>query len=799
MNLTTLFYLIVLSATLVLPLPLLLSKGRDFRNIVFSLIVLSTSAWILTSMLTDLEGDYDTAVSLARITIIGPSFTPSLFLLFSWLFPSKQRVGWRRILSLLIPPAIILPFINTDANVISISKESWGTSVTGGWLYYIIFFFYLFYFSWAYRNIYISIGQATLLSVKRQLQLIIIGLTLSLSVSLVTNVILVIFGDNGASLFGPPSTIFFVGATALAIIRYRFLDIRLIVGRFIYYTVLTTLPYGLFFGLSVLYYYWFGSSFDIRAMIVSIPIGYLFVNVYGRFNEFIRTQVNSRLINPGYNPLETVEKLSNQLSVMIDLEGITSAINGIIAKTIRPDFSAVVIFKDEDHPEDRVLASSASKTFTNLAEIETTVITLWKNVGKHPIVQDQIQIEILDGIYRNVPHIVNQLEKFMIDNGIKLILGIGEHESIIGLFFVGQKEADTAYNSIDTDFLKSVTNTGASAIQRSLLYSEVQEFNRTLQKKVDDATAALKTTNAELAKTLEQVQELRRQERDMVDIMGHELRTPISIVRNALVMLQMQLKGSSDAKVVKYVEMGLESARREIKLIETLLSATKVEGNRIQLDFTKVDLTDVINDSLEGNRGMAKDKKLEIKYTPPTEPINVYCDRVRVQEVMDNFLSNALKYTPKGTVEISVNIDQAKSMAYVSVKDNGIGIAAEDLDRLGRKFFRAKQYVSKDGKAEESVVRPGGTGLGLYVTFEFIRLMGGERKIESKVGEGSTFTFGMPLFNGQPDKHLDQTFMPGQNYANPAQAGSQNIIQDEPKAEHELQAPRIRTGINLLK
>lgn len=124
---------------------------------------------------------------------------------------------------------------------------------------------------------------------------------------------------------------------------------------------------------------------------------------------------------------------------------------------------------------------------------------------------------------------------------------------------------------------------------------------------------------------------------------------------------------------------------------------------------------------------------------------------------MDNFLSNALKYTQEGTVEITPSIEN--DMGCVAVKDSGIGISKEDLQHLGKKFFRAKQYIKESTNPTQKVVRPGGTGLGLYVVFELIKLMRGTKKIESEVGKGSTFTFCIPIYDGQPDKHFDQTFL----------------------------------------
>ncbi len=279
--------------------------------------------------------------------------------------------------------------------------------------------------------------------------------------------------------------------------------------------------------------------------------------------------------------------------------------------------------------------------------------------------------------------------------------------------------------------------------------------------------ANLYETSQEVQKNLEtalgQLEEVRRHERDMIDIMGHELRTPISIARNALLMMDMSAKKDntqSVANLSKYLEMAIDSTRREVDLIETLLSATKTEGKGFQLTLEKVNLLDVVKESLEGFQKDAEKKGLSVIYNPPTEPIFIYADKTRVEEAADNFVSNAVKYTFKGTIEIILSKDD--QMGYLSVKDTGIGITDEDMKRLGEKFFRARQYIEEqiaahqDLKSQIEIVRPGGTGLGLFVTFNLIKIMDGKVDVKSNVGEGSTFTLGLPLYNGQPIQQIEK-------------------------------------------
>ncbi|MEO6729407.1 MAG: GAF domain-containing sensor histidine kinase [Candidatus Dojkabacteria bacterium] len=266
-----------------------------------------------------------------------------------------------------------------------------------------------------------------------------------------------------------------------------------------------------------------------------------------------------------------------------------------------------------------------------------------------------------------------------------------------------------------------------------------------------------KETQANLETALSEVQALRQHEQDMIDIMGHELRTPISIVRNALGMLELELKNTGEIRkdnLAKFLDISMESARREVKLVETLLSSAKADSRGFQLIFEKVDFLDVVNDSLQFFTREAEKKGLQIKYTKPIEEIFVYTDRTRIQEVMDNLLSNAVKYTEKGFIKI--NVRKEADYAWIEVSDTGIGMNDKDLKSIGQKFYRVDQYMDNGPVGapvdKPNIIRPGGTGLGLYVTFSLVKVMDGKMDVKSQIGVGTTFAFSMPLYKGQESK-----------------------------------------------
>jgi len=200
---------------------------------------------------------------------------------------------------------------------------------------------------------------------------------------------------------------------------------------------------------------------------------------------------------------------------------------------------------------------------------------------------------------------------------------------------------------------------------------------------------------------------------------------------------------SNPEEYAKYLDRISKAIDTEIGLINTLLTSAKLEGNKVEIRREKVDIKESIEMSVHGNEKELKEGvKIDIEEGLPF----AYADRIRVMEILDNLISNAVKYTDKGRIDI-----QARSKGEnieISVRDTGKGIPKEDIPKLGSKFYRANNYLGS------KIVRPGGTGLGLYVTFRLVKLMGGKISVESEEGKGSTFTFTLPIYTNQK---LDST------------------------------------------
>ena len=182
-------------------------------------------------------------------------------------------------------------------------------------------------------------------------------------------------------------------------------------------------------------------------------------------------------------------------------------------------------------------------------------------------------------------------------------------------------------------------------------------------------------------------------------------------------------------------------------LVSDLNDNAKIEAGRLKLDFTPVNLAAVVEDVLRSTRRQVEEKHQEVEVSIPPQLPQVWADRIRVGQVMTNLVSNANKYTTDGGTimigaeETANRWDEAgaRRVAHLWVRDNGIGISAEDQVKIFQRFFR-----SDDMKAREAP----GTGLGLNITKSLVEMQGGRIWFESEYRKGTTFHFTVPIAEG---------------------------------------------------
>ncbi len=224
------------------------------------------------------------------------------------------------------------------------------------------------------------------------------------------------------------------------------------------------------------------------------------------------------------------------------------------------------------------------------------------------------------------------------------------------------------------------------------------------------------------------------EERDeFISVVSHELRTPIAIAEANISNAQFVTEKSGD---IKLVQQALQQAHEQIlflaDMINDLATLSRAERGKLTMEIETIDVPGLIADLKTSYEPQAKSKKLGFK-TDADPDCKLVSSRLYVREVLQNFLTNALKYTEKG--EVTITAKRQERGVLFAITDTGIGISRGDQEKLFDKFFRSEDYRTR---------KTSGTGLGLYVTMKLARLLHAEIEVQSKLNKGSTFTVFIP-------------------------------------------------------
>ncbi len=277
--------------------------------------------------------------------------------------------------------------------------------------------------------------------------------------------------------------------------------------------------------------------------------------------------------------------------------------------------------------------------------------------------------------------------------------------------------------------------TGAAVIARDVTNMKRQQAQlEALLSKERVARADAEAAREALAVQNERLRELDRLKDDFISLVSHELRTPLTSIQGYLELLLDGGAGELGSEQARFLTVVDRNSRRLMQLVGDLLFMAQVEAGKLALDLDEVDLTEVINECLEAARPTADERQLELVAEIQEIP-TMLGDRSRLAQVLDNLVSNALKFTPhSGSVSVRVSTDGDD--ALVEIVDTGVGIPAGEQERLFERFFRSSN-------ATEQAIP--GTGLGLTIAKTIVERHEGSITIESVEGAGTTVRVRLPV------------------------------------------------------
>jgi len=659
-----------------------------------------------------------------NLFIIAPTFTTLFLVYFVHVFP--QPSSRTRLHGLLALPALLITtvcLLDSGVFIDRITTDSMMNEVLAaqpGYLLYSLYFTaylgYACFFLWTRIKSHRGRERA-------QLAYSLTAVVVASTVSGASNLLLPNAGHMSYVWIGPLTSVFFAFVVSVAIIKHRLFDVRLVVARSLAYAlsvvvlVIVYVVVSLFIVDRI-----FGqretNAVDIKTVVLLV----LAAASFSTIRHFFDHVTNRIFYRDMYNPEVFLDQFNKALVSNSEPEMLLNHASRVIVRNLRAEFCSVSL-GSQSGSHMRLLGS---------VEVEFTQAELQLMYRKLPGLRQKI-VAAEDA---SVQH--SELGRLLLKKRVAVVACLRPATSVeqepLAYLLLGSRKSGNAYNKKDLNVIEIVSDQLAIAIQSALRFEEIQDFNTTLQSRVEDATAKLKRVNHKL-------QELDATKDEFISMASHQLRTPLTSVKGYLSMVLEGDGGKLTPVQKRLLGQAYVSSQRMVYLISDLLNVSRLKTGKFIINAEPTSLADIVASEIGQLSETAKSKQITLTYDKPKNFPTLELDETKMRQVIMNFVDNAIYYTQnEGKIHIGLTSD--KHHVYFTVKDNGLGVPKEEQARLFTKFYRA----SNARKA-----RPDGTGLGLFMAKRVVAAQGGSILFESVEDKGSTFGFTFELKDPVPE------------------------------------------------
>ncbi len=687
---------------------------RNRKNIInqtFSFFLLIAAIWPFSIAFFRITPSLSSAFFWDVVMIyIAGTLVPAIFVYFSFAFTEKKTPPLIYKVVCSITPAVFLIFLLfTDLWIVRILIEPIGKTVELGPVYVAWMIYYGVFMIWGaifyWRKFRISKGL-----IRTQMLLVLVALAFPIIGAVMPNIVLPFFGNYRFIFLGP---IFLTAMNIIisyAIVKHRFLDIRLLVARSVAYSLLV-LILGLFYasGLFLIGSFITREPTSSTNLISSTILALIIALTFQPLRRFFEKVTDKFLYKDRYQTDVFLNKLSHTMASTLTLSNLAFKVLEIIASEMRIEKVSLVL-------------SQKGKIYIVESRHDQGALKISSDDYKKIKSKDKLLVfeELKEG----------KVKTLLREKGISVVLPLKTKKQFIGFLIFAEKSSGDIYFDQDIKVLEILGPELSVALQNAQRFEEIKQFTVVLQQEVRKATADLRKANKKLL-------ELDKLKDEFISIASHDLRNPMTTIKNYLWMV---LEGpKKDAQKTKeHINLAYDATEYAISLVNDILDVSRIEAGRIQLEPEKFDLANLTVNVVDGLKAVAQEKQIDLNFKP-VKGFEVRADKDRVRQVIANLIGNALKFTPKQG-KITVSLAKANGKVETKVADTGIGIKKKDIDKLFTKFGRVDTSLA-------SLSKTPGTGLGLYISKNIVELSGGKIKVDSTFGKGSTFSFTLPAAN----------------------------------------------------
>lgn len=692
---------------LLLGLVVLLKNYRDKGNILFMVFTLSAA---ITCFFDFMFRFYPTV----RVVSFAYAFAVLIpMLAFLWVRSLLKKDLNIFLTLLLLAPGFVFFYLAlfTDKIVASVDKLlvlGYKGTLGSGFVYYSNYFLVL---SVAIiLLLFLEKRKSTKLK-KVQLRFIITGFILYMLSGMIFSLIFPSMNNYNFTMLDAPSSLFFIGFSTYAIIKHKFLDIRLVVARSVAYILLISSLAGIYagsvLGLERLLFPQEAAQFNLAQGIMRTIIAVIMVFLFQPLKKWITNATDKIFFKNQYDPQKLMDELSHTISSNIVLVEMLYKTNDLLIKNLKVSRSGFVILKDDGE-----FFTSQSLGYRGWPPID--IPDFHKMAKKGTLVYDELE----DGsTYKRL------LKKY----DASFFLPLYADNKIVGIYLAGEKNSGDMFSQKDIQMFEIMAPEVAVAVENSKSYEEISRFNVTLRQEIKRATKRLKDKNTEL-------QELDKAKDEFISMASHQLRTPLTAIKGYLSMLLEGDAGEIKVSQYDFINEAYNAAGRMVGLINDLLNVSRMETGRFFLEPKEVDIETIVDEEVKQLQNHAREKGLYLKIEKGKVVPHIFADETKIRQVVMNFIDNAIYYTQKGGVTVKLSKD--KDNFIFQVIDTGIGVPKAQQKNLFQKFFRADNART---------TRPDGTGLGIYLAKRVTEDHGGKVLFHSEEGKGSMFGFTFPI------------------------------------------------------
>lgn len=524
-----------------------------------------------------------------------------------------------------------------------------------------------------------------------------------------------LFNNYSFVPFAPLCALIFLGMTAYAIVRHRFLDIRFILIRaisFLLASILLSLLYA--FGIFLVIHFVFVPLPGLYAYVFGIVFMAVAILWFGPVSNRIRKRANRYFFRGEYDKDQLLSVVTKIMTETIDLDNLADATLSTLKEEMRLASAGFLIV--EKHKVVGVKGDNYSFT--------------------------KQQQKILEGLFHRVPtlgsssfFLFEDLEDFEMkdvfrDSGVSLAVTIVLNESEVAILLLGAKLSGETFNQRDIDFLGVFAPEAGIAIQNAKAYTEIKNFSKKLEQRVAERTKELKESQE---RELEKAASVVKLKDEFVYVAAHELRTPITAIRGFL-----ELVSEAEGAYPKDVQEDLDNIKFASdhlnQLVNDLLEVARSESQVIKIQAEPFDVVELIHKILAELSSLLQKKNIQLSVGDYHRDFKIMADPEKLKEVLVNLISNAIKYNKDGGA-LEINILPFEEDVIIEIRDSGFGIPQDQQAKIFQKFFRASSTST------QGII---GTGLGLFITRMLIEKMGGSIFFSSLEGHGTTFSVALP-------------------------------------------------------